>query len=288
MSIRRRLCLQRMVFPVIRSVCLPLLCFLPAVALGQQLSVTRIVDGDTFELSDGRTVRLIGIDTPEKYRSSKLERDAERTDQDKATIRALGELASRHAAELAFEKRVELEFDQANAATGHQDRYGRTLAYVWVLGAGGQRRYCANERLVMDGYANAYTNYPFKYRDEYVQLQVDARTLELGLWDPELDLTLTDIGENGDRNCSDFSTHAEAQTYYLNAGGPVRDVHGLDGDEDGVACEGLAGRIRADRLAQPRGSTRCCRICRTGKACGDSCIARTKTCRKGPGCACDG
>jgi hypothetical protein len=32
----------------------------------------------------------------------------------------------------------------------------------------------------------------------------------------------------------------------------------------------------------------CCKICSTGKACGNSCIARWKTCHKGKGCACDG
>ena len=32
----------------------------------------------------------------------------------------------------------------------------------------------------------------------------------------------------------------------------------------------------------------CCRICSAGKACGNSCIARWKTCHKGKGCACDG
>lgn len=37
--------------------------------------------------------------------------------------------------------------------------------------------------------------------------------------------------------------------------------------------------------AQGRG---CCRVCSTGKACGNSCIARWKTCHKGKGCACDG
>ena len=31
----------------------------------------------------------------------------------------------------------------------------------------------------------------------------------------------------------------------------------------------------------------CCRICRKGKACGDSCIERSLTCHKGRGCACD-
>jgi hypothetical protein len=32
----------------------------------------------------------------------------------------------------------------------------------------------------------------------------------------------------------------------------------------------------------------CCKVCKKGKACGDSCIARNKTCHKGRGCACDG
>lgn len=31
----------------------------------------------------------------------------------------------------------------------------------------------------------------------------------------------------------------------------------------------------------------CCKICRVGKACGDSCISRDKTCHKGVGCACN-
>lgn len=32
----------------------------------------------------------------------------------------------------------------------------------------------------------------------------------------------------------------------------------------------------------------CCKICRKGKACGDSCISKSKQCRKKQGCACDG
>lgn len=35
-------------------------------------------------------------------------------------------------------------------------------------------------------------------------------------------------------------------------------------------------------------SAACCKVCRKGKACGDSCISRSYTCRKGLGCACDG
>ncbi len=32
----------------------------------------------------------------------------------------------------------------------------------------------------------------------------------------------------------------------------------------------------------------CCKVCRKGKACGDSCISRSYECHKGRGCACDG
>lgn len=32
----------------------------------------------------------------------------------------------------------------------------------------------------------------------------------------------------------------------------------------------------------------CCKVCREGKACGDSCISRSDTCHVGSGCACDG
>jgi len=32
----------------------------------------------------------------------------------------------------------------------------------------------------------------------------------------------------------------------------------------------------------------CCRVCTTGKACGDSCIPQSSTCTVGPGCACNG
>jgi len=32
----------------------------------------------------------------------------------------------------------------------------------------------------------------------------------------------------------------------------------------------------------------CCKVCRKGKACGNSCIKKTYTCHKGRGCACDG
>ncbi len=32
---------------------------------------------------------------------------------------------------------------------------------------------------------------------------------------------------------------------------------------------------------------KCCRICDAGKACGNTCIAKDKSCSKGRGCACN-
>ncbi len=47
-------------------------------------------------------------------------------------------------------------------------------------------------------------------------------------------------GGSLDKNCSDFSTHAEAQAWFVGHGGSAsNDVAGLDADHDGVACESL-------------------------------------------------
>jgi hypothetical protein len=32
----------------------------------------------------------------------------------------------------------------------------------------------------------------------------------------------------------------------------------------------------------------CCKVCRKGKACGDSCISKSYSCTRPRGCACDG
>lgn len=40
-------------------------------------------------------------------------------------------------------------------------------------------------------------------------------------------------------NCSDFSSQAAAQSYFVSLGGPAVDPEGLDADGDGVACESL-------------------------------------------------
>lgn len=40
-------------------------------------------------------------------------------------------------------------------------------------------------------------------------------------------------------NCDDFATQEEAQRFFKKSGGPSDDVNGLDGDNNGVACQAL-------------------------------------------------
>jgi endonuclease YncB( thermonuclease family) len=56
--------------------------------------------------------------------------------------------------------------------------------------------------------------------------------------------TLLTLGGAGpaaaaDKDCSDFDTQAQAQAFFINAGGPSSDPHGLDADDDGRACDSL-------------------------------------------------
>ncbi|WP_126154518.1 excalibur calcium-binding domain-containing protein [Paracoccus haematequi] len=73
---------------------------------------------------------------------------------------------------------------------------------------------------------------------------------------------------SGDRNCSDFASGAEAQRFFLAAGGPVNDPHGLDRDGDGNACEwgrtisanATRYKPRPVRVSAPRQSSSRCYV----------------------------
>jgi micrococcal nuclease len=138
------------------------------------LFVKRVVDGDTFELSDGQKVRLLGIDTPEKYESNKLDKDAELSKQDKATVKKLGKLASDYVKGFVEGKNVRLERDPVN---DDRDRYGRLLRYVYL-----EDGTCVNAKIITEGYAQVYDKFPISKLDEFRKLQREARENRRGLW----------------------------------------------------------------------------------------------------------
>jgi hypothetical protein len=66
---------------------------------------------------------------------------------------------------------------------------------------------------------------------------------------------------------------------------PVEESASFDTESE---LENTKPRTRADESASFDTEQRsCCRYCSKGKACGNSCIAASKTCHQGLGCACD-
>jgi micrococcal nuclease len=123
-----------------------------------------VFDGDTLLLASGERVRLIGVDTPETKRPKK-------------PVEYFGKEASAFTRRMVEGKRVRLEFDQANAAQGHKDRYGRTLAYVFL-----EDGTLLNAEIIKQGYGRAYTQFPFSRMEEFRRLEREARELGRGLW----------------------------------------------------------------------------------------------------------
>ena len=50
----------------------------------------------------------------------------------------------------------------------------------------------------------------------------------------------------------------------------------------------VCGAVSATHSSAAYGATQCCKVCRKGKACGNTCIAKNKACTKPRGGACNG
>jgi len=151
-------------------------CEKPVTGSDEFFAVSRVIDGDTLKLSNGEKVRLIGIDTPEKYYGKKLLRDAKKDRKDIRTIQEMGNRATRFVKEFIAGKRVRLEFDIEK-----RDRYGRLLAYVYL-----DDGTFLNGKILEEGYAQVFTVPPnVKYADKLLSLQQDARKKKKGFWNSE-------------------------------------------------------------------------------------------------------
>ena len=131
------------------------------VSYGEVVTVERVVDGDTIEVSPAvdnvSEVRLIGVDTPETYGGQE----------------PFGQQASQFTKDSLSGQRVALEFDAERT-----DSFGRLLAYVYL--PGGEM---FNETLVEEGYAQVATFPPnVKYVDRFLASQREARQANRGLW----------------------------------------------------------------------------------------------------------
>ena len=135
------------------------------VADSNSYQVTRVIDGDTIEVSiDGKTesIRLIGINTPE-------------TVDPRKPVECFGVEASNKAKELLSGKTVTLESDSSQ---GERDKYGRLLRYVFIEGG-----INFNLLMIQTGFAYEYTyDLPYKYQSEFKEAQQQASARKIGLW----------------------------------------------------------------------------------------------------------
>ena len=127
-------------------------------------TVSRVVDGDTIELSNRERVRYIGIDVPEIR---------ERNGSGWAyNPRPYGEEAKKFNEKLVEGKSVRLEFDVQK-----RDKYKRLLAYVYR----GEKM--VNIEMVREGFAMIYAYPPnLKYSQRFLDAQREARDNKRGLW----------------------------------------------------------------------------------------------------------
>jgi len=126
----------------------------------EKVLVSRVIDGDTIQLDDGRRVRLIGVDTPETVHPQK-------------GVEPYGKEASNFTRSMLEGREVYLEYDVQLA-----DKFGRTLAYVWL-----EDGRFFNELLLLEGYAQVATFPPnVKYVERFLEAQKKAREAGKGLW----------------------------------------------------------------------------------------------------------
>ena len=138
---------------------LAVLALLLAVPSAEAQLVERVIDGDTVVVRGVGRVRLIGVDTPE-------------TVDPRRAVEFFGREASAFTKRLLEGQRVRLEYDRERT-----DRYGRTLAYVYLRDGT-----FANAEIVRRGYGHAYTRFPFRYLDRFRRLEREAREAGRGLW----------------------------------------------------------------------------------------------------------
>ena len=125
--------------------------------------VERVIDRDTIHVrveGKSRTVRFIGVDTPETVHPTRA-------------VQYFGQEASAFTKAALEGKTVLLQKDRTGDTV---DRYGRWLRYVLLDGQN------FNARLIRDGYAHAYRRFPFSKRTEFIRLEQQARQRGIGLW----------------------------------------------------------------------------------------------------------
>ena len=131
---------------------------------GERAHVLEVFDGDTLLVRSGqdvRTVRLIGIDSPEMGHPARP--------REFLSVESAAYLSA-----LCEGKEVLLEPDEEDT-----DPYGRYLRYVFLPAPDGR---LANLELVRSGHARVLRIFPFSRRKEFERAEEEARENGRGIW----------------------------------------------------------------------------------------------------------
>lgn len=123
--------------------------------------VTKVYDGDTVRVANGRKVRLIGVDTPEVY----------------PHLEPFGKEAAEKTKALTLHQRVTLIFEGRRF-----DRYGRWLAYIQL--PNGE---LLSEVLLNEGLAVTFRRFRFSKKAHFLALEHKARLQKRGLFSQRVD-----------------------------------------------------------------------------------------------------
>ncbi len=127
--------------------------------------VARVIDGDTFVISDSQHVRLLGVDTPELARLNK-------------PAQPFADSAKYLTQSLINGKMVKLTFDGKT-----YDIFGRILAYVWLTNVNGKDSVFIQAELLKRGYARIrYYPKKMRYYAIFYNLRRTAMRNNLGIW----------------------------------------------------------------------------------------------------------
>jgi micrococcal nuclease len=120
--------------------------------------VKKVIDGDTIILDDGRHVRLIGVDAPE-------------VDSPYRNVEPFGDESKDYMKRLVERRLVTIKIGPEP-----YDKYGRTLAYVYLGPT------MVNSLIIRDGYAKAYRRFRFPERDLFINYEKEAKAKGVGMW----------------------------------------------------------------------------------------------------------
>jgi hypothetical protein len=162
---------------------------------------TEIIDGDTFRLVTGDTVRLIGIDAPELSQPG-------------------GVLSREYLAHLICGKPITLEMGYED-----RDKYNRQLRFVYI------DNLCINEEMIRQGYAEARYLPENPIREYYLQLEIQAETAKAGLWSDNVFQPRSDVHWDTDIRVIDWSDAENYYNQYVIVEGTIVDTY-----NSGIVC----------------------------------------------------